>query len=141
MAQSGVILLGTLLLILSACRSTDRRGAVARETLVDAYLHALQLMDEQAMLLLVPETHTAQHAVQARIEQLGGHAFHQVRIDYVPPVHPQWARVVIRGVYTGSEDEQVEFRDEIILHRMDNRWYLMLGQDRNAVPPPPTSQP
>ena len=117
------------------------RGAVIKETLVDAYLHALQQKDEQAILLLVPETLTAQHAAQARIEQLGGHVFHQVRIDYVPQAHPQWVRVVIRGVYAGSQNEQVEFSDEIILHQMDSRWYLMLGQDRNAVPPPPTSQP
>lgn len=139
--QSGVILLGVLLLILPTCRSTNVRGAVTKETLVDAYLRALQQKDEQAMLLLVPETHTAQHEVQARIEKLGGHAFDQVRIDYVPPVHPQWVRVVIRGVYTSPQNEQIEFSDEIILHQTDHHWYLMLGQDRNAVPPPPASQP
>jgi len=138
--QFRAILLSVLFLIVSACVSTNPRGAATKETLVDVYLQALQQKDEQAILSLVPETLAAQDAVQAKVEQLGGHTFHQVHIGYVPQVNPKWVRVIIRGVYTGSHNEQVEFSDEIFLNQMDNRWYLMLGQDRNAVPPP-TSQP
>ena len=140
---SGVILFGVLLLILPACGSTNIRvrGAITKEALLEAYLHALEQKDEKAILLLVPETLIAQYAIQAKIEQFGGHVFHRVQIDYIPQVHPQWVRVVIRGVYINPQNEQVEFSDEIILHQMDNRWYLMLGQHRNAVSPPPTSQP
>ncbi len=137
----GVILSGVLLLILSACSPNSARGATTKEALVETYLRALEQKDRGSILSLVPENLVAEQAVQAKIEQFGGHTFRQTQVDYSPPIHPLWVRVVIRGTYISPQNDQIEFNDELILHQMDGRWYLMVGQDRIAVSPPPTSQP
>jgi hypothetical protein len=110
------------------------RGAETKEEVVDAYLNALERGDEQSILMLIPETHIAEQEVKAKVEQLGGHVFRDVRVDYRQEFGPQRAMATVRGVYTTPLNERVEFREELNLQRIGSRWYLILGRHQEGIP-------
>jgi hypothetical protein len=129
-------------LLLFACQLTRERGATTKEALVEIYIQALQRRDEHAILSLVPETQIAQEAARDKIERFGGDTIRWVRIKYTPLVNPRWVRVHLCGVADKRMDSPPqELCDEIILQKMGERWYLMLGQHSDAVSPPPPLQP
>jgi len=134
MLHIGVTLLGVLLLTLPACNSANARGAETKEQVVDAYLYALERKDERSILLLIPHTHIAEQAVRAKLEQLGGHALRAVQVDYLSDFGPKMAKVTIRGVYMETQNEPVEFRDEIYIRQIEDRWYLILGRHKDGIP-------
>lgn len=137
-----VIIWNILYLLLFACQLPRERGAVTKEALVETYLRALQRRDERAILSLIPETQIAQEAVRDKIERFGGDTICWVRIEYTPLVNPRWVRVHLCGVADKRMDSPPqEVCDEIILQKIGQRWYLMLGQHRDAVSPPPPLQP
>lgn len=141
-SRIGVTLFGVFLLLLPAC-TRSMRGAETKEDVVDAYLNALERRDEQSILMLIPESHIAEQEVKAKVEQLGGHVFHEVRVNYRQEFGPQRAMVTVQGVYSGPLNERVEFREELNLVHIDGRWYLILGQYRGFPPPvtPPVTPP
>ena len=137
-----VMLCSIFALLLFACQLTRERGATTKEALVEIYIQALQRRDEHAILSLVPETQIAQEAARDKIERFGGDTIRWVRIKYTPLVNPRWVRVHLCGVADKRMDSPPqELCDEIILQKMGERWYLMLGQHSDAVSPPPPLQP
>lgn len=137
-----VMLCSMFALMLFACQFTRGGGAVTKEALVEIYLQALQRRDEHAILSLIPETQIAQEAVRDKIERFGGDTIRWVWIKYTPLINPRWVRVSLCGVAGKRMDSSPqEICDEIILQKIGERWYLMLGQHRDAVSPPPPLQP
>jgi hypothetical protein len=138
----GVTLLGVLFLLLPAC-TRSIRGAETKEEVVDTYLNALERKDEQSILMLIPESHIAEQEVKAKVKQLGGHIFREVRVNYRQEFGLQRAMVTVQGVYSGPLNERVEFREVLNLEYIHGRWYLILGQYRGFPPPvtPPATPP
>lgn len=117
-----------------ACQSADVRGAATKEQVVDIYLRALENQDVHAILLLTPPTHIAEPAVRAKVAEFGGHTFRNVQVDYLSEFGPKMAQVTVQGLRIGSNNEHVEFRDQIYLRQIEGRWYLILGQHREGLP-------
>lgn len=127
-------LLGMLSLSLVACQSADVRGAATKERVVDIYLRALENQDVHAILLLTPPTHIAEQAARAKVEEFGGHTLHNVQVGYLSEFGPRMAQVTVKGMRIGSNNEHVEFKDQIYLRQIEGRWYLILGQHREGLP-------
>jgi hypothetical protein len=133
LALSGLTFIGLVSLMLSACQSVNMRGAATKEQVVDVYVRALESKDERSILSLIPETHIAEQAIQAKVAQLGGHDIQEMRVNYSSPIKPQFAVAEIRGWYVADKSEKLEFKDKINLKQDDGRWYLIMGRARNGV--------
>jgi len=120
----------------------ENRGAATKDLLLDTYLQALRRKDEQAILSLVPTTQVAQEAVRDKLKKLGGHTYSQVWIEYTPLPNSRWVKAKVCFTKDSDSTGSPEgLCDELVLQKIGVRWYLMLGQHRDAGAPPPTIQP
>lgn len=139
-----LLLFGTIL-ILSACKMVtgglhpdvqQMRGAATKEQVVQRYLQSLEQMDADAIVQLTPPDHIANQEVQRKLASFGGHKLQNIRVQYKAPVGPLWVRVIIQGAFRNEQGKEVVFNDELNLQQITDRWYLMLGRSKNAVPLP-----
>jgi hypothetical protein len=132
---TALIMVGIGILFLTfADRTSPQRGKETKEEVVDAYLRALEHEDKDAILFLIPQTHSADEEARVKIEQFGGHILRDVKVDYRTDFGPVHIGAAIQAKYADSQDKEKEFQDIISLEQIDGRWYLILGHTREALP-------
>lgn len=128
------IFVGALFCALQSCNVIPKQGAATREELVTTYLDALENKDEQAILELIPKDYDAKQVVEEKIARLGDRDLEQVKITYQELQKPSSIKVSIEGLYDDDSlpSHQSQSKDQIFIHSANNRWYLILGQQKSA---------
>lgn len=135
-----VALVGIVILTLAACNFVNKkspvtRGANTSEAVVNIYLRALEKRDKPSILPLIPEHLIGEQAVQAKIEELGGHNLREVQVDYLI-VKPHIKSVTIQGQYMSENVKDVKFKDQLYVSYFEPKWYLTIGQPKQPTTVP-----
>jgi hypothetical protein len=124
--RSWIIGLAAVLTVAIGCTSVDSgRGRETRETLVQAYLTALQAGDQAAMLALVNPRVEASAEVAATIAQGGGKPLKDVAVSYVDEFGGTYIVATVIGKVAADGSP---FRATVPMGRENGRYYLALGQ-------------
>jgi hypothetical protein len=126
------IVLGFLFSTLQSCNFSSR-GASTREDLLSIYLRSLESKDEQEILKLIPEDYDSEQVVKEKIARLGNRKLAQLKITYQELNKPDSAKILIEGDYYDKplpNGKRMRSTDQIFIHTLGNRWYLILGQQK-----------
>lgn len=111
-----------------------QRGAVTKEDVVTQYILAIHEERPEQIVRLMPSSHNiSQSELDKLIENSGGKTLDVTQISYIPSESPQIDIVRLAGVYKRNE-EPFEFTDTLYIRQINNRWYLILGRDKNGPP-------
>ena len=130
----GVIILS---LVVGCTPAADAGGRESRESLVEAYLTALQTGDAEAMLLLVPPNVDARADVANAIQRDGGKELKNVTVRYLEQFGSSMM-VAVNGVFAGDGST---FQTTIPMTWESRRYYLALGQGTPTGNESDTSSP
>lgn len=111
-----------------------RSGFATPEDLLNHYITAIRQENPTQIANLLPDTHRIDKSELDRmIAHAGGKMLDQFQISYLPSESPQLMLVKLSGSYQENL-ERVEFSDTLYLQKIDNRWFLLLGRDKNGIP-------
>jgi hypothetical protein len=123
--------------IVLAMLAAETGGRESRESLVEAYLTALQAGDAEAMLSLVGPNVDARVAVADEIQRDGGKELKNVTVRYLEEFGSSMM-VAVNGVFAGDGST---FVTTIPMSRENGRYYLSLGQGTPTGNESDTSSP
>ena len=130
----GIVLLLALSLFLLRAYWVEQRGGATTDEVVTRYSAALRAEDVDTLLQLTPATHIVDPTeLDGLISQTGGKAITDIQVAYVPSESANLAIVKLQGTYK-SVNAQSEFTQTLYLQKLGQRWYLMLGYDKNGLP-------
>jgi len=105
--------------------AADRSGRESKESLVKAYLTALQAGDAGAMLSLVGPRVDARSDVADAIQQGGGKELKDVTVSYLDEFGGTFIVATVNGLIAGDGSP---FQTTLPVVRENGRYYLALGQ-------------
>jgi len=115
----------------------DAGGRESRESLVKAYLTALQAGDADAMISLVGPGVDARADVANAIQRDGGRELRTVTFRYLEEFGSSMM-VAVNGVFAGDGST---FQSTIPMTRVNGRYYLAIGQGTPTGNESDTSSP
>lgn len=118
--------------------AADTGGRESRETLVQAYLSALQAGDAGAMLSLVNPRVDARADVADAIQQGGGKELKDVAVSYIDEFGGVFVVATVNGLIAGDGSP---FQTTVPIGRENGRYYLALGQATPTGSESDTSSP
>ena len=127
-------LIGLLLLVLITLQFTERRGAKTKEELISQYIAAIRQENPNQIVQLMPNSHVISQAELTNIiVNSGGKAVDQVKSATLPSESGNLEIVKLTGTYT-KNGKLDAFTDILYLQKTSERWYLLLGRDKNGLP-------
>jgi hypothetical protein len=127
----GLIVIVALVII--GLQFTNRQGETTKEEVIAKYIIAIQQENSEQITRLLPNSHTInQSELNTLIRSSGGKTLEITQISDIPSESPQFEVVKLTGTYKRNT-ESVEFTNILYLQKTSNRWYLILGRDKNGL--------
>lgn len=128
----GLIIVVALVII--GLQFTNRQGETTKKEVVAKYIMAIRQENPEQIVRLLPNSHTInQSELNALISGSGGKTLEITQISDIPSESPQFEIVKLAGTYKRNT-ESVEFENILYLQKTNNRWYLILGRDKDGLP-------
>jgi hypothetical protein len=99
-------------------------GQPARERLVIDYLSALERRDGEAIAAMVNPRVDATVDIAAALDQYGGVQLHDTRVSYLD----DFGGTYVVATVSGTGDDGTTYEIEVPISRVDDDYYLALGQ-------------
>lgn|GEM_PF-2118355 len=130
----GIVLIGVLSLFVVRYFVVETRGAKTKEELITNYILAIRQEDTNQIVSLTPRSHVvSQSELHDILVKTGGKKLERVQVSSLPSESPQLEIVKLSGAFA-KNGEWLEFTDLLYLQRINQRWYLLLGRDKNGLP-------
>lgn len=126
MIRQWVLVGAAVLAVAVGCTpAADTGGRESKESLIKAYLTALQAGDAGAMLSLVGPRVDARSDVADAIQQGGGKELKDVTVSYLDEFGGTFVVATVNGLIAGDGSP---FQTTVPIGRENGRYYLALGQ-------------